>query len=329
MNLKNQYCHFLLKTHVNYTCTNMSEHTDLSHDKITRFLASNPMSEHHFYEQVHIDSDLPSGGYIIFDDTVIDKSHSHQIEMVRRQYSGNAGGVIKGIGIVNMLYYVPKLERWYLLSYRIFDPDIDNKSKIDHVTDLLQESEQNCIAYVGVLMDTWYAVSSLFQLVNAYGKYFYCPIKSNRLVQVHANSIYLPMGELIWDKKQLQNGRAIKVKNLNMSVKVFKIAVSTNRIDYVLTNDLSDKTTEQIILIQKMRWHIECLHRELKQLTGIEKCQCRKALSQRTHIFCAMLVWNKIKEIAYDTFLSAYQVKAEPLRKYLLNELLMPCPIFA
>jgi hypothetical protein len=78
-----------------------------------------------------------------------------------------------------------------------------------------------------------------------------------------------------------------------------------------------------------MRWHIESFHRESKQLTGIEKCQCRKALSQRTHIFCAMLVWNKIKEIAYDTFVSAYQVKIEPLRKYLINELLGNCPTFA
>jgi IS4 transposase len=104
---------------------------------------------------------------------------------------------------------------------------------------------------------------------------------------------------------------------------------STNRIDYVLTNDLSETTSEQIAQKQKMRWHIESFHRESKQLTGIEKCQCRKALSQRTHIFCAMLVWNKIKEIAYDTFVSAYQVKIEPLRKYLINELLGNCPTFA
>jgi aldehyde:ferredoxin oxidoreductase len=34
-------------------------------------------------------------------------------------------------------------------------------------------------------------------------------------------------------------------------------------------------------------------------LTGIAKCQCRKAAAQRTHIFCAMLVWHKLKQIAY------------------------------
>ena len=37
---------------------------------------------------------------IIFDNTVLDKSHSHKIERVRRQYSGNAHGLVKGISAV-------------------------------------------------------------------------------------------------------------------------------------------------------------------------------------------------------------------------------------
>ncbi|WP_410526104.1 hypothetical protein [Rickettsia endosymbiont of Gonocerus acuteangulatus] len=33
------------------------------------------------------------------------------------------------------------------------------------------------------------------------------------------------------------------------------------------------------------------MHREIKQLTGIERCQCRKQRIQRNHISCAFLVW--------------------------------------
>ena len=36
-----------------------------------------------------------------------------------------------------------------------------------------------------------------------------------------------------------------------------------------------------------MRWKIEEFHRELKQLTGVEACQCRQARIQRNHIACA------------------------------------------
>ncbi len=39
-------------------------------------------------------------GYLVFDDTVAAKNYSRQMGVVRRQWSGNAHRVIKGIGIV-------------------------------------------------------------------------------------------------------------------------------------------------------------------------------------------------------------------------------------
>ena len=39
-------------------------------------------------------------GHLASDETVLDKSASSAIELVRRQYSGNAHAVIKGIGVV-------------------------------------------------------------------------------------------------------------------------------------------------------------------------------------------------------------------------------------
>jgi len=41
----------------------------------------------------------------IFDATVVVKYYSFEVDGVRRQYSGNAHGVVKGIGLVNMIYY--------------------------------------------------------------------------------------------------------------------------------------------------------------------------------------------------------------------------------
>lgn len=44
-------------------------------------------------------------GYVIFDDTAVDKNHSRNIELVRKQYSGendsgNTHRVIRGIDLV-------------------------------------------------------------------------------------------------------------------------------------------------------------------------------------------------------------------------------------
>jgi hypothetical protein len=49
----------------------------------------------------------------------MDKSHSFKIDGVQKQYSGNAHGIIKGIGVVNLLYYNPKLNRYWLVDFRI------------------------------------------------------------------------------------------------------------------------------------------------------------------------------------------------------------------
>lgn len=68
-----------------------------------------------------------------------------------------------------------------------------------------------------------------------------------------------------------------------------------------------------------MRWKIEQFHREFKQLTGIEKNQCRKARIQRNHIACAMLVWLRLTDIARTTGQTFYRIKHGVLDDYLLE----------
>ena len=74
----------------------------------------------------------------MFDDTVMDKRYSYQIELVRRQYSGNAKRVIKGIGVVTCVYVNPEIDRFWIIDYRIYHPDGDGKSKLQHVQDMLR-----------------------------------------------------------------------------------------------------------------------------------------------------------------------------------------------
>jgi hypothetical protein len=42
---------------------------------------------------------------------------------VRLQFSGNAHGLIKGIGLVNCLYVNPETGQYWVIDYRIYDPD--------------------------------------------------------------------------------------------------------------------------------------------------------------------------------------------------------------
>ena len=66
------------------------------------------------------------------------------------------------------------------------------------------------------------------------------------------------------------------------------------------------------------------IHRELKQLTGVEPCQCRHAQIQKNHIACAILVGRFLKKTAYFIGKTVYQLKHELLSEYLKKELRYP-----
>ena len=74
------YCQFLTNSQVNYTCTYLADHIDLSHDSITRFLANNQLQPNLIWERVKDLIEFSPNGYIIFDDSVLDKNRSSDIE---------------------------------------------------------------------------------------------------------------------------------------------------------------------------------------------------------------------------------------------------------
>ena len=91
------YCHYLLSTPINYTLTHFAEHSEsFSHDQINRYLAGDRLTPRTLWEHVKNDVVLDPDGSLIFDDTVIDKRYAKKIALAKRQYSGNAGGILIG-----------------------------------------------------------------------------------------------------------------------------------------------------------------------------------------------------------------------------------------
>ncbi|MBO3273135.1 hypothetical protein J4D97_20965 [Hymenobacter defluvii] len=102
------YGQFLLSSQVTYTGTYLAEYlASLRYDNVQYFLKTRCFSQSQLWQQVWGEFVVSARGYVLFDDTVLDKSHSHKIELVRRQYSGNAHGIIPGIGLVSCVYVNP------------------------------------------------------------------------------------------------------------------------------------------------------------------------------------------------------------------------------
>jgi SRSO17 transposase len=118
---------------------------------------------------------------LIIDDSVQNKPYSKSIELVKRQYSGAVGGLVRGMGVVNLVHTDGKKD--YPIDYRIYAHEADGKTKNDHFREMLINAVANKqIKAKTVLFDSWYGAWQNLKLVNSLQLIFYTTLKNNRLV---------------------------------------------------------------------------------------------------------------------------------------------------
>lgn len=350
-----KYGQFLVNSPVNFTGTYFADSTDgLEHDSVSRFLSDSRLTPAIVREKIDSVIVYNPNGRVLFDDSVMDKSASKKIVGAVKQYSGNAHHVVMGIGVVNCVYYNPDAGRFYLLDYRIYDIARDGKTKLDHMTDMLAalirkekenggDNDDSKKLFSHVLMDSWYATAELMNKIMDWNKLFVCAIKSNRLFSPDAANDdrvadekgkkppYTGVKDMPWGEPAQSSGYHGKLKDLPAKrlVQLFRIVVGSDKTEYIVTNDVTLKTTDDARKESAIRWKIEEFHREMKQLTGIEKCQARKNRSQRNHIAIAILVWIQLKTRAWATGQTIYEVKHNPLKAYVAEQWRHPATVFS
>jgi hypothetical protein len=324
---KQQYVEYLISTVGNFTGTNLAEHLDeVSHDTITDYLQTERITARALWELVEgLIIDSPES-FLIVDDSVQDKRYSRFIELVKLQYSGAEHGLVRGIGIVNLVHSAGSKQDFYPIDYRIYAPDQDGKSKNDHFMDMVKNalSDKQILAKY-ILFDAWYASVANLKLVHRLGLTFFTTLKSNRMVSLSKEEGYIHLEQIEWTSERLNNGFMVKLKEVPFKVRLFKVVATNGDIDWVITNCPDETLTTQVAQdVSDVRWQVEELHRGLKQLTGTEKCQCRKGRSQRNHLACCYHAWVSLKVKANALGKTLYQTKHDLLSDYLRAELRQP-----
>ncbi|MEM1095143.1 MAG: transposase [Bacteroidota bacterium] len=242
------YCQFLLSTQINYTLTYFADHLQSwSHDTINRYLRGDRVTPSDLWKSVQDDLVPHPDGFLLFDDTVLDKRYSSKIEPARRQWSGAAKGIIEGIGVVTCVYVNPKLDRFWVIDYRIYAPETDGKTKLRHVREMLTHTvAHKRLSFSTVLMDSWYATMPIWKQIERLGKTYYCPVKTNRQVSLGIGEGYQRVDRLTWSEHEQATGRLVRLKKMpkDHQVKLFRVALSSERTDYVVTNDVTQDSTE-------------------------------------------------------------------------------------
>lgn len=321
---KRQYIEYLISTPANYTCSNLANHLEgVSHDAVSDYLQREKLTAKGLWELVQpLIKDSPTA-YLILDDSVQDKRYSKKIELVKHQYSGNEHGLVRGIGVVNLVH--SDGNDYYPIDYRVYAPQTDGKTKNEHLREMLMAAlADKRLQALTILAGSWYASVDNLKLIQRLKRYFVTTLKSNRKVSVSVETGYVHLDQLEWREEQLLTGQLVKLKELPFKVRLLAVVAPDGDTLWVITNHLELTNTYLVQKENEVRWQVEQLHRELKQLTGSEKCECRQARSQRNHLACCYQAWVAIKVKAKELNKTLYAIVKDLFSDYLRAELRNP-----
>jgi len=176
-----------------------------------------------------------------------------------------------------------------------------------------------------ILFDSWYAASTNLKRIHRAGWTFFTTLQRNRLVSVSKESGYQRLDTLDPPPQGWSQRLEVRLKEVPFGVKLFKLVATNGDGEWVITNYLAAHLTrEMVVEAVQVRWQVEEFHRSFKQLTGSEKCQCRKAAAQRNYLTCCYLAWVSLRQHARQIGQTVYQAHQQQWAPYLRQLLQKP-----
>jgi Transposase DDE domain len=314
------YIHFLIASVDVFTCTEAARCQPLgengpSHDAFTRLLQRQPPDTDALWNEVN-SIVQPEKGFLIADDTLLDKPYAKKMDLVYHQWSGKQHRIVNGINVSTLLWtdgiaMIP-------VDFRIYDVKSDGKTKNDHFQDMLHRAKERNFKPSLILFDSWYSSVDNLKIIRKYGWHWLTRLKKNRLVNPdNTKNIQ------IQDVKIQSKGIIVHLKAYGF-IKVFKIVTEEGDIEYWATDVLEMDEPER----EKMgrhSWKIEEYHRGIKQFCGVERCQARNGLSQRAHIMFSLRAFLRLELERLKTGISWFETKRRIMRNAIISYLKCPC----
>jgi hypothetical protein len=288
------YTLFLLAEPKYAGCNRLSEILgDVSHDSINRFLLRERYQPKDLFDEIKQHIDLIDGT-LSGDDTVIDKPYSDpaRTELIGYFWSGKHHRVVKGIQLIT-LYYTDPSGQSIPVNYRIYDKQ-EGKSKNDYFREMIEEVIAWGLKPKIVTGDTWYSSQENLKFLRNQKLGFLMGIAKNRKVSVQPG-VYNQVQELpIPD-----NGLVVHLKNFGR-VKVFRKTFKNEVERYYIvllpySEEIEQLTYYDFKQLHSIHWGIECYHRAIKQLCGIERFMVRTTDALKTHFFCAIRAFTQLE----------------------------------
>jgi hypothetical protein len=337
LELLDLYTDYLVASFGPVTSTGLSALLDnvVSHDRISRMLSRQELTQREYWQAIkglvrRVESPR---GVIKIDDTIMEKPHSTENEMICWHYDHSKQCYVKGINLINFMYQPPKgqgVDFSIPVAFEVVEKTeqfLDLKSGKVKKRSSLGKNEIvrrrlrilhhfNKVKFETVLWDSWYSSDENFEFVHKeLKKTFVAAIKSNRKVALTLGDKkqrkFVQVSELEWQKNRHY---VVYLPEIDFVLRVTK-QVFTNKDRstgelYLVSNDLN-LTVEELCTTYGQRWGVEEFHRSIKQNVGLEKSPTKYERTQRNHIFAAMLAWIKLEVLSWKEQRTHYGFKTK------------------
>lgn len=287
------YFEGLLSAPWKYNLVYISIFCNRSHDFLTRSIKRKYSWKEFLYTLIN--PSILSGGYLIVDETDIDKTYSKKIEGLSWIFSHRKSKHIFGYYVLLICWSNGNIT--IPLGWKIYNKR--SKEKKITRTDLAIQLISFCIYRLrirpkGIIFDSFYSSQKILKFLDREKIKYYSQLAKNRNL----------------DGKQLRYhelGRPYWVKTGEIKGKL-KVQVVKNRKKYFVTNDIGIPRKEQLDTY-KLRWKIEEIFRFTKQSLGLEKCQSVSQGSQHNHFGVCFSLFGILQVLPEKTQVGLYRIK--------------------
>lgn len=302
------YSDYLISSFSQSTATGLSAALDgqVSHDRITRFLSETDFDSKQLWLRVKplVRQHEREDGVIIFDDTIEEKPHTQESELVCWHHDHAKNRSVKGINLLNCLYHasgvtLPVGFDLVKKPVRFCDVATQKEKRKGTVTknELLRRHLETCrrnrLKYRYVLTDSWFSSKENMTFIRKdLDKHFIMALKSNRTVVLSeedkGEGSFTRIDSLKWTEHTPVRGW---IKGVDFPVllhrQVFTNKDGSTGILYLACSDLDCDATAIEAIYQK-RWKVEVFHKTLKSNTALAKSPTKCVRTQSNHVFMSI-----------------------------------------
>ena len=300
----------------------------VSHDRIQRYLAGPRKDGAEYWKVVkrYVREMESVAGVLIVDDSIVEKPHTDENELVSWHYDHTSGQTVKGINFVTALYHSQGVSLpvgYHLVSKT--EEYIDAKTgqvkrrsavtKNEVYRQLVQQAQANHMPFRYVVNDVWFAsADNMLFVKHDLQRDFVMPLKTNRKVSVSVDAKNRRQYVRV-DTLGLEAATPLTVYlegvdfPLTLVKQVFTNADGSVGMLLLVTSD-PDLTYDGITSTYRTRWHVEPYHKSLKQNAALAASPTKTPTTQANHIFASLCAYLKLEMLKLATHTNHFALKS-------------------